>query len=73
MIIVNSVFGAVFKHLLLRHRTMRVHAVYGGLLGKEDTGFGAFVTTKTEVVLLTKNYVRFTIISVSNPTQHKRT
>ena len=56
-----AVKKTVFKHLLLCHRTTHVVAVFGVLLAEEDTEFGVFMTTETEVVSLTSNVVRFTI------------
>ena len=43
----------VFKHLLLCHRTTHVVTVLGVLLAEEDTDFGVFMTTETEVASLT--------------------
>jgi len=43
----------VFKHLLLCHRTTHVVTVFGVLLAEEDTEFGVFMTTETEVASLT--------------------
>ena len=48
-----AVKKTVFKHLLLCHRTTHVVTVFGVLLAEEDTDFGVFMTTETEVASLT--------------------